>query len=31
MPRVHFGSLIFGLLLGILLYHFAKGRVGARA
>jgi hypothetical protein len=31
MPTIHWGSLIVGLLLGILLYHFSKGRVGAGA
>lgn len=31
MPTIHFGSLIVGLLLGILLYHFTKNRVGAGA
>jgi hypothetical protein len=31
MSKLHFGSVILGLLLGILLYHFAKGRVASAA
>lgn len=31
MPRIAWGSFIVGLLIGILLYHFSKGRVNARA
>lgn len=31
MGRIHWGSLIAGLLIGILLYHFSKNRVAARS
>jgi hypothetical protein len=31
MSRIHWGSLILGLLVGILLYHFSKSRVAAGA
>lgn len=31
MPRIHWGSLIVGLLVGILFYHFSKNRVASRA
>lgn len=31
MPTVHWGSLIAGAVLGLLVYHFAKSRVGATA
>jgi hypothetical protein len=31
VPRIHWGSMIAGLLVGILLYHFSKNRVAARA
>lgn len=29
MGKIHWGSLILGLLVGILLYHFSKSRVAA--
>jgi hypothetical protein len=29
MPTLHWGSLIVGLLAGIMLYHFSKNRVAA--
>lgn len=31
MPKVHIGSVILGLLIGVLLYHFSKSRIAARA
>lgn len=31
MSKIHFGSLILGLIVGIMLYHFAGKRVGAAA
>lgn len=31
MPRIAWGSLIVGMVVGILLYHFSKNRVAARA
>jgi hypothetical protein len=31
MPRIAWGSFIAGALIGILLYHFSKNRVAARA
>jgi hypothetical protein len=31
VPTIHWGSLIVGLLVGILLYHFSKNRVAAGA
>lgn len=31
MGKLHWGSLILGLLVGIALYHFSKNRVGAGA
>lgn len=29
MPTVHWGSLIAGAILGLIVYHFAKGKVAA--
>lgn len=31
MSRINWGSLILGLIVGIMLYHFSKNRVAARA
>ena len=31
MPSIAWGSFIFGAVLGLVLYHFAKGKVGAGA
>lgn len=31
LGSINWGSLILGLLLGILLYHFTRNRVGAAA
>ena len=31
MPNLNWGSLILGAVLGLVIYHFAKSRVGAGA